>query len=138
MPDVPASATGSLITLTIGGNDLLAGQDKFEAEGLSSFAAEHLNLLKRIRAANPDAFLMVGNIYAPQTRLPDHLAKALDEANSIIAANVKAVGARLADIHDAFLGHEQEYLCLEIEPNLKGATVITSLFKELVVQGGGI
>src|SRR6516225_1476143 len=59
MPDVPMSATGSLITLTIGGNDLLSGQDKFEAEGLGSFAEEHLNLLKGIRAANPDAFVMV-------------------------------------------------------------------------------
>ena len=136
MKYVPASAKGDLITLTIGGNDLLAEHDRYLTEGLGSFADEHLDLLTRLRAGNPDAFLIVGNVYAPQTPLVDQLAEALDEANAIIAANIQKVGAHLADICCAFRGHEQDFLCHEIEPSLKGATVIARLFKEAVVKAG--
>jgi lysophospholipase L1-like esterase len=135
---VPASAQGNLITLTIGGNDLLADQDLHLKQGLQGFADEHLDLLTRLRAANADAFLIIGNIYAPQTPLADQLAHALDEANAMIAANVRKVSARLADIRRAFYGHEQEYLCYDIEPSLEGAAVIASLFKDAVVEAGGI
>ncbi len=50
------------------------------------------------------------------------------EANAIIARNCKAVGARLARIHDTFSGNESAYLCLGIEPTLEGATAIAGLF----------
>jgi lysophospholipase L1-like esterase len=135
---VPASATGDLITLTIGGNDLLADQELYLKEGLGSFAAEHLDLLTKLRAGNPNAVLLVGNIYAPQTPLPEHLARALGKTNEIIATNVGEVGAHLADIHGAFQGHERDYLCYDIEPSLKGAAVIASLFQDVVVRGGGM
>ncbi len=80
----------------------------------------------------------LGNIYAPQMPLSEGLAGALDSANEIIAANVEKVGGHLADIRQAFRGHEQEYLCYDIEPSLKGAVVIASLFKDAVVKAGGI
>jgi lysophospholipase L1-like esterase len=130
MRHVPDAAIGDLITLTIGGNDLLAEQQRYLEEGIESFAHEHLQLLRRIRSQNPDAFFIVGSIYAPQIPLPDHLARALDEANKAIADNVEAVNAHLADIHRAFRGHEDHYLCYDIEPSLKGASVIANLFKE--------
>jgi lysophospholipase L1-like esterase len=133
---VPASKKGDLITLTIGGNDLLADQEMYVKEGLGSFAEEHLDLLTRIRAGNPSALLIVGTIYSPRMPLSPELTAALDEANGIIAANVERVGARLADIRQAFRGHENEYLCYDIEPSLKGAAVIASLFKEAVVNAG--
>jgi hypothetical protein len=107
-------------------------------EGLGSFAQEHLDLLTRLRAGNPAAFLIVGNVYAPQTPLAHRLAQALEEANSIIAANVQQVGAHLADIYRAFRGHEREYLCFDIEPSREGAAVIAGLFQEAVVNAGGI
>jgi hypothetical protein len=135
---VPAPVKGDLITLTIGGNDLLADQEEYLKKGLDSFAEEHLGLLTRLRADNPDAFLIVGNIYAPQAPLTDQLARALDEVNTIIFANIKNVGAHLADIRRAFRGHEQEYLCYDIEPSLKGAAVIAGLFKKAVVTAGGL
>jgi lysophospholipase L1-like esterase len=135
---VPASAAGDLITLTIGGNDLLADHELYAKEGLGSFADEHLDLLSKLRATNPTAILIVGNIYAPQVPLPDQLAQSLDEANAIIATNVQKADGRLADIRDAFRGHEREYLCYDIEPSLKGATVIASLFKECAVKSGGV
>jgi lysophospholipase L1-like esterase len=138
MKYVPTSATGDLITLTIGGNDLLAEQRRYLDEGLGSFAEEHLDLLTRLRAANPGALLVVGNVYAPQSPLSDELARALDEANAIIATNVQKAGGHLADIRRAFRGHEHDYLCYDIEPSLKGAAVIAGLFKEAVVKAGGI
>jgi lysophospholipase L1-like esterase len=137
MKYVPSAAQGDLITLTIGGNDLLADQEKYVQEGLGSFGEEHLALLTRLRTANPDALMIVGNIYAPQTPLSEALTQALDEANGLIAVNVRKVGAHLADIRGTFRGHEQEYLCYDIEPSLKGAAVIASLFKEAVLQAGG-
>jgi lysophospholipase L1-like esterase len=129
---------GDLVTLTIGGNDLLADRESYLKNGLGSFAAEHLQLLTRLRSNNPAAFLIVGNIYASQTPLPPGLSHALDEANAIIAANVESVGAHLADIRQGFCGHEREYLCFDIEPSLKGAAVIAWLFKEAVIKAGGI
>jgi hypothetical protein len=41
---------------------------------------------------------------------------------------VQAVGAVLIDVRAAFDGHEDEYLCYVIEPNLAGATAIADLF----------
>ncbi len=126
---VPADAKGDVITLTIGGNDLLADKERYLDQGLLSFAQEHMGLLTAIRRQNPAALFIVGNIYAPQTPLPDGLVKALDEANAVIASNVRSLDGRLADIRGAFRDHEAEYLCYDIEPSLKGATVIAGLFQ---------
>ncbi len=136
MRNVPTDAQGRIITLTIGGNDLLADADTYLNEGLARFASEHLNLLRAIRATNPDAILLVGNVYAPQTPLSGELTGALDEANGAIAANVRSVNARLADIHRTFRGHEAEYLCFDIEPSLRGATAIAELFKKAAREAG--
>jgi lysophospholipase L1-like esterase len=135
---VPTSVRGDLITLTIGGNDLLADQELYLKEGLGNFAQEHLELLTKLREGNPQAFIVVGDIYAPQTPLSEGLTRALEEANAIIAANVRKIDARLAGINQAFRGHEQEYLCYDIEPSLKGAAVIASLFKGVVVEAGAL
>ncbi len=133
---VPADAQGDLITMTIGGNDLLADQQQYIAEGLANFSAEHLALLQAIRRTNPDSPFIVGNIYAPQTPLTEDLVRALDTANHAIAANVRSVGAHLADIRETFRGNEQEYLCYDIEPSLKGATAIADLFRQAARKAG--
>ena len=126
---VPADAKGDVITLTVGGNDLLADKERYLGEGLDSFAQEHIDLLTAIRRTNPNALFIVGNIYAPQTPLPDDLVRALDEANAVIASNVRSIDGQLADIRGAFRGHEAKYLCYDIEPSLQGATVIAGLFQ---------
>ena len=139
MGDVPASATGDLITLTIGGNDLLAEQDTYLREGLGAFAAEHLGLLSKLRSANPNAeLLIVGNIYAPQTPLPDHLLRArrgqCDDCRQACRRLLRTQPTYVA----LFRGNERDYLCYEIEPSLKGAGVIAALFKEAVIKTGGV
>lgn len=130
MPHVPTDGHGDLITLTIGGNDLLVNRETYLARGLESFAEEHLRLLEAIRRVNPRATFIVGNVYAPQEPLSGIERAALAAANAIIASNCRRVDAELADIHAAFLGHERDYLCLSIEPTLRGAERITQLFNE--------
>jgi lysophospholipase L1-like esterase len=127
---VPTDGQGKVITLTIGGNDLIADMQRYFDEGLESFAEEHLALLQSIRRTNPDALFIVGNVYAPQSPLTEKMSQSLDMANLAIAANTRSVRAALADIRNAFRGHEQDYLCYDIEPSFKGATVIADLFVE--------
>ena len=127
---VPTDAHGDVITMTIGGNDLIADLQRYLDEGPESFADEHLALLQSIRQTNPDAIFIVGNVYAPQSALPELMLQSLDAANDAIAANVQTVGALLADIRGSFRGREREDLCYDIEPSHKGATVIANLFHE--------
>jgi lysophospholipase L1-like esterase len=127
---VPTDAHGDVITMTIGGNDLIADLQRYLDDGLESFAKEHLALLQTIRENNPKAIFIVGNIYAPQSVLPELMLQSLDAANNAIAENVRAIGASLADIRENFRKHEHEYLCYDIEPSHQGATVIANLFLE--------
>lgn len=127
---VPRAHHGELITLTIGGNDLYQGQMRWLQEGLRAFDAAHRSLLGDLRGNNPQARLIVGNVYAPQFELDAARLALLDEANAMIATNTSAVGAQLADLRAAFRGHEATWLCRLIEPSLEGATAIAALFRE--------
>lgn len=130
MAGVPRDGKGDVITLTIGGNDLLWNKEKYLAKGLDEFVVEHKSLLMSIRTANPNADFIVGDIYAPAFSLSKFENAALAAANAAIHANCQEVGAILAPIHAAFRGHEQSYLCLNIEPTLAGAGVIADLFQK--------
>ena len=119
----------ALVSMTIGGNDLVQNMDRDLQEYIPEFERSYRDLLGGIRNRHPQAVVIVGNIYHPQADLPPHLDAALQKVNLFIAATVQQHGFRLADIYGAFRGHEQEYLCLGIEPTLKGATVIADLFE---------
>ena len=118
-----------LITMTVGGNDLLQNMDRNPTEFIPCFSEAYCRLAAGIRRAHPQASVIVGNIYQPQG-LAAGLQAALDECNRVIGRWAKVYEFRLADIHRAFRGHEREYLCLLIEPTLKGASVIADLFEE--------
>jgi lysophospholipase L1-like esterase len=128
MADVPRDGRGDLITLTVGGNDLLWRRDEFLREGVAEFAAEHAELLAELADRNPDAALIVGDVYAPAAAMSDAEVAGLAAANVAIRANCRRHGATLAPIHEAFRGREAELLCLAIEPTLAGAVVIANLF----------
>ncbi len=128
MAGVDFAGTADLITMTIGGNDLVQNMDRDPAELIPEFAQGYGRLTRGIREAHPQAIVIVGNVYACQG-LSKALQAALDECNGFIGRCVRGAGFRLADIHGAFLGHEDEYLCYGIEPTLKGATVIAGLFE---------
>jgi lysophospholipase L1-like esterase len=55
MAMVPLDGRGDLITLTIGGNDLLWNRDKCLREGIDDFQQQLAELLARICRANPRA-----------------------------------------------------------------------------------
>ena len=119
-----------LITMTVGGNDLLQNMELPPAEFIPRFAQNYARLAAGIRRAHPPAVVIVGNIYEPQWPLTEALLKALDEVNRIIGHWAGVQGFRLADIRGAFAGHQDEYLCYGIEPTLKGAGVIAGLFEQ--------
>jgi lysophospholipase L1-like esterase len=129
IPDVPTEIRADLITLTIGGNDAIARYGEVLSVGPATLVSDHLALLRKLRATNPDACFIVGNIYSPQTALTHPLTLALDELNAGIAENVRTVGAQMANIRETFRGHEDAYLCCDIEPSLEGATQIARLFR---------
>lgn len=130
MAGVPRDGVGEVVTLTIGGNDLLWNKEQILREGVADFAAEHLALLRALRKRNPNSLFIVGDIYGPAAPLTDAEARGLADANQAIHENCLAVGAQLAPIHEAFQGREDSLLCLGIEPTLEGAEVIAGLFAD--------
>ncbi|MEO1266490.1 MAG: SGNH/GDSL hydrolase family protein [Myxococcota bacterium] len=125
---VPTDRSGQVMTLTIGGNDLITKHPFYLKEGMHHFKAHHLNLLQVLRRHNPDACLLVANIYAPQRPLPPRLRDGLNHANDLIADNVHQVRGTLIDVYSAFEGRQDTLLCSNIEPTLAGATVLAHLF----------
>jgi len=130
MAAVPENGRGDLITLTIGGNDLLWNRDKYLREGIDDFQREHAELLAKIRRENPPALFIVGDIYEPALPLSNAELRGLSAANAAIHKNSEQVQAVVAPIHDTFQGRSHEFLCLAIEPTLLGASAIAKLFAD--------
>jgi hypothetical protein len=128
--EVPVQYEGHLITLTIAGNNAVSLLWEPRKDTIESIISNHYTLLNRIRSRNPDSCIIVGNIYYPDMPLTHEQENILDSLNSGIAENVAKVRGRLADIYQAFRGHEKEFLCMAIEPTFKGAKAICRLFKE--------
>lgn len=127
---VPPNGRGNLITLTIGGNDLLWNWEKYLREGIDDFQHKHAELLAKIRRENPRAHFIVGDIYEPAIPLSNPERRGLAAANEAIHKNCEPVQAIVAPIHDTFQGRANNYLCLAIEPTLIGAKAIAKLFEE--------
>lgn len=134
MEGVPRDGRGDLITLTIGGNDLLWHKEKFLRDGFDEFAAEHRSLLADIRGVNPAAIIIVGDIYQPAETLSKLEAEGLANANAAIRKNCAAARVCLAGIHETFQGKEEALLCLGIEPTLAGAQQIAELFRHVYLK----
>ncbi len=126
---VPTRYQGDLLTLTIGGNDAIERMNDILAHGADGLLADHWKLLQALRETNPRACIIVGNVYRPLMPLPDIALTRLDELNRGIRENVARIDGLLADIYGAFKGHEEQFLCQQIEPALQGATVIANLFR---------
>lgn len=128
MAGVPRDGRGNLITLTIGGNDLIVNKDEYLNLGLARFTDEHLELLSQLRQLNPDSMIIVGDVYTPAGTLTPAEKQGLATANAAIRENCDRIHGAFAPIHDTFQGHEADYLCMGIEPTLAGATAIAGLF----------
>jgi lysophospholipase L1-like esterase len=133
----------TLVTLTVGGNDLLGligaspgeGNDRLRhivvnLEGIVSAVRDHLDR----------ATILVANVYDPTdgtgdlegTRLAAREMKWLADYNAAVARVCAARGARLVDLHRHFLGHGRSapptgrwyWTGSLIEPGLVGASEI--------------
>ena len=158
IPQLEASDDPMLVTLTVGGNDLLSAYGSHPRgpllERIAADIAEGYELLvDSIRRLLPASTLIIGTVYDPSDGtgsipgvyedcgpLPLHV---LDEFNThvrMLAGGTPNV--LLADVHAHFLGHgvtapEQDRWYWRrslIEPNARGATEIRHLWLR-VLQG---
>lgn len=143
-------APAQLVTLTIGGNDLLCAL-ALASEGLEAMRREvadigrrYADLVARLRAELPGALLLLSTIYDPtdgtgllwpdRDRLPVELLKQLNERIRAVARATPR--AAVADVHLHFLGHGVHAAEAErwywppnpIEPSARGASEIRRVF----------
>ena len=146
-----------LATITVGGNDLLAGlSDKstFPDPWLGQFEEDLKYLLALILEKYPNSRVLVGNVYdvtdgtgIAQSRRWEarEFLPAVDAVNKIISRQARAIGnGFVIDINQHFLGHTVRFedstyehyeaadpscwICLDIEPNARGSSEIRRLF----------
>ena len=150
--------TPDLVTLTIGGNDLLAAYgDTNRARAVVftvvSRVGQALRRLRRLMRT-PDGPIIVGTVYDPsdgsgeawRVGLPPwpDVVDVLTELNDELRAVAEQHQARIAEIHDRFLGHgltvgnpaqpqprpadRDLWYCNIIEPNAWGAHAVRASF----------
>jgi hypothetical protein len=157
---LPLDRARTLVTLTVGGNDLLdwwsTGMRVREeaTRRLTEFSARMDRILAALRDKLPRAVLLMGNVYDPTdgsgrlqsghsvaAGLP--VLAAMKRALAVLAGRA---GARLCDVHRHFLGHGMRHadpsfegydaadpsgwFVYDIEPNPRGSSEIRRLFLE--------
>jgi lysophospholipase L1-like esterase len=159
MPQLEESDERTLITITVGGNDLLsafANRPRLSLlESIARDVAEAFEfLLDSVRRARPNALILLTTIYDPSDRLgriPGVLEGAgpmplqvLDGLNERIRTLARGTpGVRLADVYAHFLGHgasvpqdDRWYWRRSlIEPNAQGAHEIRRVWRDVLDAG---
>jgi len=154
MPHLEESEERTLITITVGGNDLLSAFANRPRRSLLEAIAHDVGeayefLLDAVRRARPNALILLTTIYDPSDRLgriPGVLEEAgplpldvLDGMNERIRTLARGTpGARLADVYVHFLGHGASVLPNDrwywrrslIEPNARGASEIRRVWRD--------
>ncbi len=148
LPRLVESDEPTLVTLCVGGNDLLSAFSNRPRASLLDRIARDVReaydlLVDAVRGARPNAVLLLTTIYDPSDRLgripgvledagtlPLGVLDAMNEHIRILARGTP--GAALADVHEHFLGHgasvpdEDRWYWRRslIEPNATGASEI--------------
>lgn len=144
-----APKTADLITVTIGGNDLLSGfffrmaGDRGATVALGALLSNLEEIAVRLRVYGCP--VIVNTIYDPtdgddtkaiELGLPVEARQALDLVNGRIKIIAQREGFRLCDLEALFHGHgnwsSDPWIVEAIEPNLKGATQIARAWQGLV------
>jgi len=158
LPALEASGVpGRLVTLTIGGNDLLGayGDTRAALAVVGMVRSRVGQALARIRdLVGPDAPVVVGTVYDPSDGTGDaaraglppwpDVVAVLAELNSALRAAAGEQAAVVADVHGRFLGHglqrgdvtqsdprpadRELWYCDVIEPNAWGASAVRAAF----------
>jgi lysophospholipase L1-like esterase len=154
MPQLEESDERTLITLTVGGNDLLSAFANRPRRTLLESIARDVEeayefLLDAVRRVRPNALILLTTIYDPSDRLgriPGVLEGAgalplpvLDGLNARIRMLARGTpGVRLADVYAHFLGHgasvapEDRWYWRRslVEPNALGASEIRRVWRD--------
>lgn len=156
MPQLEESDARTLVTITVGGNDLLSAFANRPRLSLLEAIARDVGdayefLLDAVRRTRPNALVLLTTIYDPSDRLgriPGVLEEAgtlplsvLDGLNDRIRRLARGTpGAALADVYEHFLGHgasapeEGRWYWRRslIEPNLLGANEIRRVWRDVL------
>ncbi len=158
LPQLEASDADTLVTLTVGGNDLLSAFANRPRLSLLEAIAEDVGeaydfLLDAVRRARPNALVILTTIYDPSDRL-GRIPGVLDDAGTMplhildgLNARIRALAAgtpdaALADVYAHFLGHgasapehDRWYWRRSlIEPNAQGAHEIRRVWRDTLDQ----
>lgn len=147
LPEPPGR---TLITLTLGGNDLIAlfNQGKHD---FTPVLARMSAILTRLRSRYPECTLLLSNVYDPtdgtgQVQSGHRRFAAALPVMRQFNARLAGLGATVVDVHGHFQGHGMRYrdsgfehyhphdpsawFCFDIEPNARGSSEIRRLFWE--------
>jgi len=128
----------TVITLTVGGNDLLRilkGADAGQV--LSEFQANFTLILQSLRTALPNARIVVSNLYTiPQIPGADQVVPVF---NQIVASVASAFNLPVADVYSAFQGRHGLLLIErpgaapdEVHPTNAGYHVMAQAFEAAI------
>lgn len=135
VPQAIESFRPTVITLTVGGNDLLRIlQGANAGQVLSEFQANFTLILQNLRTALPDARIVVSNLYTiPQIPGADQVVPVF---NQIVAGVASAFNVPVADVYSAFQGRHGLLLIErpgaapdEVHPTNAGYRVIAQAFE---------
>jgi lysophospholipase L1-like esterase len=156
LPQLDESDEETLVTLTVGGNDLLSAMaNKPRLSLLESIARDVADayefLLDSVRRTRPNSLILLTTIYDPSDRigripgvledagtLPLHILDGLNAHIRMLAEGTP--NAALADVYAHFLGHgasvpEQDRWYWRrslIEPNAQGANEIRRVWRDVL------
>jgi lysophospholipase L1-like esterase len=157
LPRVDSLPPPSIVTVTVGGNDVLLryGDTRAALEVVGSVRQRLAQALDNLHArAAPGAVLIVGTVYDPSDGSGDassvglppwpDVVAVLDELNAVLQDTARQHGAEIADIHATFAGHglsrgnvatpevrpddRELWYCNVIEPNAWGAGGVRQAF----------
>jgi lysophospholipase L1-like esterase len=158
VPEIEPSDDATLVTITIGGNDLLSAFAGYQGRRVMSSAVRDIMgaydvLLAEVLRRRPRSVVVLATVYDPSdrtARIPGVFEEAgklplehLDTLNAHIRDLVRRTPqARLADVYGHFLGHgvtapeSERWLWSRslIEPSARGASEIRRLWWEAAVE----
>lgn len=135
-----------LVTVTVGGNDVLTGLGQtenqvgyacgnyFGAEPVPGFAQWQESFqrwLEQVEETYPDGLIVVGNVYDP-TDGNGAYHQGLETMNDLLRRVTTQRGLPLADIQAHFRGQVAEWVYREIEPTQRGSSEIRRVFWETI------